>query len=64
MPTIAHISKKLGFTTTSQEYFAEHYTRMLSRAGMADIEMWSGAVNRQPSYRSRELVEQKRFIIF
>ena len=26
MYTNAHIFKKLGFTTTIQEYFAEHYT--------------------------------------
>ena len=26
MHTNAHIFKKLGFTTTIQEYFAEHYT--------------------------------------
>ena len=28
MHTNAHIFKKLGFTTTIQEYFAEHYTRI------------------------------------
>ena len=28
MYTNAHIFKKLGFTTTIQEYFAEHYRRI------------------------------------
>ena len=28
MHTNAHILKKLGFTTTIQEYFAEHYRRI------------------------------------
>ena len=34
MHTNAHIFKKLGFTTTIQEYFAEHYTRIQNNTKM------------------------------